>query len=74
MKVSIITATYNSADTIRECMDSILNQNYSNIEYIIIDGDSIPRDKIDLDEVMLLHKLKFDSLQASSRFVHFLIE
>ena len=40
MKVSIITATYNSAGTISECMDSVLNQNYSNIEYIIMDGGS----------------------------------
>ncbi|MBT8258333.1 MAG: DUF4294 domain-containing protein [Bacteroidia bacterium] len=29
--------------------------------YIIIEGDSIPRTAIDLDEVMLLHKLEFDS-------------
>lgn len=29
--------------------------------YIIIEGDSIPRTSIDLDEVLLLHKLEFDS-------------
>jgi len=29
--------------------------------YIIIEGDSIPRTAIDLDEVLLLHKLEFDS-------------
>jgi len=31
-------------------------------EYIIIEGDSIPKEAIDLDEVLLLHKLKFDSI------------
>ncbi|MBU2927574.1 glycosyltransferase family 2 protein [Winogradskyella psychrotolerans] len=40
MKVSIITATYNSAETIAVCMASVLNQTYSNIEYIIVDGGS----------------------------------
>ena len=40
MKVSIITATYNSAKTLEVCMDSVLNQTYPNIEYLIIDGNS----------------------------------
>ncbi|WP_299106654.1 glycosyltransferase family 2 protein [uncultured Winogradskyella sp.] len=40
MKVSIITATYNSASTIKTCMDSVLNQTYRDIEYIIVDGGS----------------------------------
>jgi glycosyltransferase len=38
MKVSIITATYNSASTIRDTLDSVAEQTYSNIEHIIIDG------------------------------------
>ncbi|MDB9782702.1 glycosyltransferase [Winogradskyella sp.] len=40
LKVSVITATYNSAKTLGFCLDSVISQNYSNIEYIIIDGDS----------------------------------
>jgi len=40
LKVSIITATFNSAKTLDMCMSSVLNQTYSNIEYIIIDGKS----------------------------------
>jgi glycosyltransferase len=40
MKVSIITATYNSATTITACIDSVLNQSYADIEYIIMDGGS----------------------------------
>ncbi|WP_299099049.1 glycosyltransferase family 2 protein [uncultured Winogradskyella sp.] len=40
MKISIITATYNSASTIQSCMESVLNQSYDNIEYIIVDGGS----------------------------------
>ncbi|MGC3945946.1 MAG: glycosyltransferase family 2 protein [Chryseolinea sp.] len=40
MKVSIITVCYNSASTIRETIESILSQDYPNIEYIVVDGNS----------------------------------
>ena len=40
MKISVITATYNSAKTLEVCMDSVLQQTYKDIEYIIIDGNS----------------------------------
>lgn len=40
MKVSIITATYNSAKTIHDTLASLEQQTYQNIEYIIIDGNS----------------------------------
>lgn len=40
MKVSIITATYNSEQTISDTLKSLEQQTYHNIEYIIIDGAS----------------------------------
>ena len=40
MRISIITACYNSATTIRETVDSVLAQDYPDIEYIIVDGGS----------------------------------
>ena len=38
-KLSIITATYNAADTLATCLDSVRNQG-SDVEHILIDGGS----------------------------------
>ena len=38
LKVSIITVCYNSSETIENTIQSVVSQNYSNIEYIIVDG------------------------------------
>ena len=40
MKISLITACYNSAATIRSCFDSVLAQKGVEIEYIVVDGGS----------------------------------
>jgi glycosyltransferase involved in cell wall biosynthesis len=40
MKISIITTTYNSAETLQKTFDSVKEQNFDNIEYIVIDGGS----------------------------------
>lgn len=40
LKFSIITVSYNSVNTIEETILSVLNKNYKNFEYIIIDGGS----------------------------------
>ena len=40
MTISIITATYNSAGTVKDTLKSIASQTYQSIEHIIIDGKS----------------------------------
>lgn len=40
MKVSLVTAAYNSVATLEDTMKSVLAQTYADIEYIIIDGAS----------------------------------
>ena len=40
MKISVITVCYNEAATIEKTLESIFNQTYQNIEFIVIDGGS----------------------------------
>jgi glycosyltransferase involved in cell wall biosynthesis len=40
LKVSIITVSFNSAKTIADTIESVLSQDFPEIEYIIVDGNS----------------------------------
>src|SRR4026207_1805679 len=39
-KISIVTPSFNSAVTIRETIESVLQQNYPNYEHLVMDGGS----------------------------------
>ena len=43
MKISIITVCFNSAATIETTIESVAAQTYKNIEYIVVDGNSLDR-------------------------------
>ena len=40
MRVSIITSCYNREKTIRDSIESVLSQDYDDIEYIVVDAKS----------------------------------
>ncbi|MEL0644852.1 DUF4294 domain-containing protein [Olleya sp. Ti.3.14] len=49
--------------------DNIIEQDSTEVEYIIIEGDSIPQKSIYLDEVMILDKLSFKSKEDRRRYL-----
>lgn len=40
MKISVVTISFNQVKFLRNCIDSVLGQNYNNLEYIIVDPGS----------------------------------
>ena len=60
MKVSIITCCYNRAHTIQSAIDSVLAQDYKDIEYIVVDGASAD------GSVEIIKKMMDDSRWKSS--------
>ncbi len=40
LKVSVITTTYNDCAHLKKTMEGVLGQDYDNLEYIVVDGDS----------------------------------
>ena len=63
VKVSIVTASYNSVQTIGDTIQSVSRQTYSNIEYIVVDGASTDgtQDVIRQNEALLDGRLKWIS-------------
>ncbi len=56
MKISIITSCYNRERTIRACVESVLAQDYRDIEYIIVDGASTDRSVDIIHEAIAGHE------------------
>ena len=63
--VSVITVSYNSGKTIAKTIEAVLNQTYSNIEYIIVDGAS----KDDTVEVARSYQQQFDEKEGRKLIV-----
>ena len=67
--VSVISPYYNQAETFQETVNSILNQTFQNIEYIIVDDGSTPVQAAALDNIkddrVTVHHLKENIGQGS---------
>ncbi len=63
--VSVITVSYNSADTIKDTFESVLNQTYNNIEYVIVDGSSSD----DTVDIIKSYEHKFKNKRIKYRWV-----
>ena len=61
LKISIITVTFNNVKTIEQTIKSILDQDYSNLEYIVIDGGS----KDGSLKILNKYKNKFNYFKSS---------
>lgn len=48
MKISIIIPVYNTDKYLEECLNSVLNQDYSDFEVLVID-DGSPMGRMDFD-------------------------
>lgn len=72
-EVSVIMATFNSAEFVEEAITSILKQTFSNIELIIVDGAStdrtheIVKTQVDRDKRIVFHIQKTNSGAVSAR-------
>ena len=49
MKISVVTISYNQAKFLRECIDSVLNQDYQDLEYIVVDAGSVDESRKIID-------------------------
>jgi glycosyltransferase involved in cell wall biosynthesis len=63
--VTIITVCRNSATTIRQSIESVLNQDYNNIEYLVLDGESADGTLDILEEYRQANTNRFNFISES---------
>jgi len=62
---SVIIATYNRADYLRECLNSLVSQTYKNFETVIVDDGSTDNTKDVVDEFVNLLSIKYIKIPNS---------
>lgn len=68
--VSIITVTYNSEKTVKRTIESVLNQTYSNLEYIIIDGASTDSTMMICNDMLHDSKISFKIISEPDKGIY----
>lgn len=69
MKVSIITTCYNRVETICDAIESVMGQNYPDIEYIVVDGASTDGSVSVIEKCLRNEKQKVKNEKFSVKFV-----
>lgn len=59
--VTVLVASYNHQNFVTECIKSIVNQTYKNIELIVIDDGSTDGSKDIIEKLSLIHNFEFIS-------------
>ncbi|WP_270570170.1 glycosyltransferase family 2 protein [Bacteroides eggerthii] len=65
MKVTIITVCFNASEDLQKTLDSVLNQEYTNLEYLIVDGGS----QDNTLELLKQYEILFISAGKSFRYI-----
>lgn len=66
-KISVIIPCYNVEDKIEKCLDSLANQTYKDIEFIIINDGSTDKTLDIINKYMKTHKDKFKLITRENR-------
>ena len=59
LKISVVIPSYNQGQFLEETILSVINQNYPNLEVVIIDGDSTDNSKELINKYFYAHKFKY---------------
>jgi glycosyltransferase involved in cell wall biosynthesis len=70
MKISIITATWNSGKTLRDTMNSVVSQTYEDIEHIIVDGGSTDETLQIIEEMLPLYHGRIKWISEKDRGIY----
>lgn len=62
-KVSVIVTVYNTEKYIEECIVSLINQTYKNIEIILVDGESTDK----TSEICLMYESQYENIRLISK-------
>ena len=66
-KISVIVPAYNASKNIRECLDSIINQTYKDLEIIVVDDCSKDDTKEVVEKYMANdNRIKYECLETNS--------
>lgn len=62
MKITAVVVTYNRLPLLKECVEALLNQDYEDMDILLVDNDSIDGTKEYIQEITARYKKRVFSL------------